>query len=153
MISRPVCVNRPNPNEVIDKILMRIRDLHKIVGLGVAVLAMPNQAAAAEGKPMAGRRPNIIMILSDDQGYGDLGRNGNPVLKTPNLEKMYDEGIHFEDFHVSPACSPTRASLMSGKHEFKNGVTHTIYERERMSLKSTTIAQMPFAENAGGIAS
>jgi arylsulfatase len=82
------------------------------------------------------------MVLSDDQGYGDLGRNGNPVLKTPNLDKMYDESIHFEDFHVSPACSPTRSSLMSGKHEFKNGVTHTIYERERMSLKSTTIAQV-----------
>ena len=121
---------------------MKMRDLLKIVGLCVAVLPMPNQAAAAEGKPMAGRRPNIIMILSDDQGYGDLGRNGNPVLKTPNLNKMYDEGIHFEDFHVSTACSPTRASLMSGKHEFKNGVTHTIYERERMSLKSTTIAQV-----------
>ncbi|MEI6604723.1 MAG: arylsulfatase [Verrucomicrobiota bacterium] len=121
---------------------MHTCDILKITGLAIAVLAMPNLASAAAGKPLAGRRPNIIMILTDDQGYGDLGRNGNPVLKTPNLDKMYDESIHFEDFHVSPACSPTRSSLMSGKHEFKNGVTHTIFERERMSLQSTTIAQV-----------
>jgi len=81
-------------------------------------------------------------MLTDDQGYGDLGRNGNKILKTPNLDKMYDEGIHFEDFHVSPTCAPTRASIMSGKHEFKCGVTHTILERERLSLKTTTIAQV-----------
>jgi len=98
--------------------------------------------ASAVAAGLAGKRPNIIVILTDDQGYGDLGRNGNKVLKTPNLDRMYDESMHFEDFHVSPTCSPTRASLLSGKHEFKNGVTHTILERERMSLKSTTIAQV-----------
>lgn len=91
---------------------------------------------------LAAKRPNIIVILTDDQGYGDLGRNGNTVIKTPNLDKMYDEAVHFEDFHVSPTCSPTRSSLMSGKHEFKNGVTHTIHERERMSLKTTTLPQI-----------
>ena len=112
------------------------------VGLGAAVLALSAQAFAADGNSLAGRRPNIIVILTDDQGYGDLRRNGNPVIQTPNLDKMYDESLHFEDFHVSPTCSPTRASIMSGKHEFKNGVTHTIMERERMSLKSTTIAQV-----------
>ena len=95
-----------------------------------------------ERRAMTGRRPNIIVILTDDQGYGDLGRNGNKVIKTPNLDRMYDESLHFEDFHVSPTCAPTRSSIMSGKHEFKNGVTHTIFERERMSLKSTTIAQV-----------
>jgi len=99
-------------------------------------------AVCATAEPLAGKRPNIIVILTDDQGYGDLGRNGNPVIKTPHLDKMYDEAVHFEDFHVSPTCSPTRSSLMSGKHEFKNGITHTINERERMSLKTTTIAQV-----------
>jgi arylsulfatase len=93
-------------------------------------------------EPLAGKRPNIIIVLTDDQGYGDLGRNGNPVIKTPNLDKMYDEAVRFEDFHVSPTCSPTRSSLMSGKHEFKNGITHTIHERERMSLKTTTLPQL-----------
>jgi len=121
---------------------MNIHDYLKAAALGVAALATPIHAFAADAKPMAGRRPNIILILSDDQGYGDLGRNGNTIIQTPNLDKMYDESVHFEDFHVSPACSPTRSSIMSGKHEFKNGVTHTILERERMSLKSTTVAQV-----------
>ncbi len=91
---------------------------------------------------MAGSKPNIILILTDDQGYGDASCNGNPILKTPNLDRLYREGVHFEDFHVSPTCSPTRSSLLSGKHEFKNGVTHTIHERERLSLKTTTLAQV-----------
>lgn len=91
---------------------------------------------------LAGHRPNIVLIVSDDQGYGDLGRNGNPVVRTPNLDRMYDESVRFEDFHVSPTCAPTRASLMTGRHEFKNGVTHTILERERLNLQATTIAQV-----------
>ena len=96
----------------------------------------------APENPLAGRRPNILLILTDDQGYGDLGRNGNPLIQTPHLDKFYDESAHFEDFHVSPTCSPTRAALMTGRHEFKNGVTHTIRERERLTLTATTIAQV-----------
>ena len=91
---------------------------------------------------LAGSRPNIVFILSDDQGYGDFSCHGNPVLKTPNLDRLHDEGRRFTDFHVSPTCSPTRCSLMTGRHEFKSGVTHTIMERERMSLQATTIAQV-----------
>jgi arylsulfatase len=99
-------------------------------------------AAANAARPLAGQKPNIILILTDDQGYGDLGRNGNPVLKTPNLDRMYDEGIHFEDFHVSPSCAPTRSCLMTGMHEFKNGITHTIFERDRLSLSARTVADV-----------
>ncbi|HEX4951272.1 MAG TPA: arylsulfatase [Blastocatellia bacterium] len=88
------------------------------------------------------RRPNIILILTDDQGYGDLGRHGNPILQTPNLDRLHDEAVRFTDFHVSTTCAPTRSALLSGRHDFKNGVTHTILERERMTLKTTTIAQI-----------
>ena len=77
-------------------------------------------------------RPNIIFILTDDQGYGDLSCTGNPILKTPNVDRLHDEGVRFTDFHVGPTCSPTRAELNTGRHEFRNGVTHTIYERERL---------------------
>ncbi|MCX7047503.1 MAG: arylsulfatase [Candidatus Sumerlaeota bacterium] len=116
----------------------------KLAGLSTAGLAISRfgSAALSDASTLGSKRPNIILILTDDQGYGDLARNGNPVIKTPNLDRMYDESVHFEDFHVSPTCSPTRSSLMSGKHEFHNGVTHTINERERMSLKTTTIAQI-----------
>ena len=86
-------------------------------------------------------RPNIVFVLTDDQGYGDIAAHGNPVIKTPNLDRLHHESVRFTDFHASPTCSPTRAALMTGQHEFKSGVTHTIFERERMSLKSATLAE------------
>jgi arylsulfatase A-like enzyme len=100
---------------------------------------LPADGVAAE---LVACRPNIVLVVSDDQGYGDLGRHGNPLVRTPNLDRMYDESVRFDDFHVSPTCAPTRASLMTGRHEFKNGVTHTILERERLNLQATTIAQV-----------
>lgn len=86
--------------------------------------------------------PNIILVMTDDQGYGDLGCHGHPFLKTPNIDRLYSQGTRFTDFHVSPTCAPTRAALMSGKAPFKNGITHTILERDRMALSSTTIAEV-----------
>ena len=68
-------------------------------------------------------KPNILFILTDDQGYGDLGRHGHPVLETPNLDRLHDESVRFDNFYVSPSCSPTRAALLTGMHEFRNGVT------------------------------
>ena len=103
-------------------------------------LCVSTVAVQADG--IAGKRPNFLFILTDDQGYGDVSAHGNPVLKTPNLDKLRSEGIRFTDFHVSPTCSPTRSALMTGRHEFKNGVTHTILERERLTLSATTIAQV-----------
>lgn len=87
-------------------------------------------------------RPNIIIVMPDDLAYGDYGCLGNPVLQTPAVDGFIKESLLFTQFHVSPTCSPTRASLMSGRHEFKNGVTHTILERERMSLDTFTLPQM-----------
>lgn len=105
-------------------------------GLWFVLLGAPGNAAEPR------RAPNIILILTDDQGYGDLSCHGNPILKTPHLDQLSQESVRFRDHHVSPTCAPTRCSLMTGRHEFKSGVTHTIMERERMSLKATTIAQV-----------
>ena len=80
--------------------------------------------------------------MTDDQGFGDLSCNGNPVIKTPNIDKFHGESVRFTQFHVSPTCAPTRSAIMTGRHEFKNGITHTILERERMTLKATTLAQV-----------
>ena len=99
-------------------------------------------AVAAPAASLTGKRPNIVFLLTDDQGYGDISAHGNPVLKTPHLDQLRGEGRRFTDFHVSPTCSPTRSALLTGRHEFKNGITHTIFERERMSLESVTIAQV-----------
>ena len=90
----------------------------------------------------AAQRPNIIVVLTDDQGYGDLGCHGNPLLKTPNIDAFYRESVRFTDFNVSPTCAPTRAALLTGRHEFKNGVTHTIFERERLTTNAVTLAQV-----------
>lgn len=107
-----------------------------------AALAALSADAAPEPPALAGRRPNILFILTDDQGYGDLGVHGNPVLKTPRLDRLHAESARFTDFHVSPTCAPTRGALMTGRHEFKSGITHTILERERLALDATTIAQL-----------
>jgi arylsulfatase A-like enzyme len=109
---------------------------------GLALVALVAGYASVAHAGIAESRPNIVLIVSDDQGYGDLGRHGNPLVRTPNLDRMYDESVRFADFRVSPTCAPTRASLMTGRHEFKNGVTHTIHERERLNLQATTIAQV-----------
>ncbi len=86
--------------------------------------------------------PNVVFLLTDDQGYGELSCHGNPILRTPNLDRLYGQSVRFTDFHVSPTCAPTRCSLMTGRHEFRAGVTHTIFERDRMSLRAVTIAQV-----------
>ena len=108
----------------------------------ILVASLSCRAWAEADASRNGRRPNIVFVLTDDQGYGDLSCHGNPILKTPNLDRLYDEGVRFTDFHVSPTCSPTRAALLTGRHEFRNGVTHTIHERERLTLKATTVAQV-----------
>ncbi len=87
-------------------------------------------------------QPNIVIVMTDDQGYGDLSFTGNPILKTPHIDGFARQSMRFTDFQVSPTCAPTRSALMTGRHEFKNGVTHTIYERERLTLNATTIAQV-----------
>lgn len=104
-------------------------------------LLITAQFSTAGAADLTGRKPNIVFLITDDQGYGDISAHGNPVLQTPNLDRLHAEGVRFTDFHVSPTCSPTRASLMSGRHEFRNGVTHTILERERMSLGTVTLPQ------------
>src|SRR5260370_753794 len=104
-----------------------------------ATLVFP---AAASAQNLKGTKPNIILIITDDQGYGDLSCHGNPILKTPNIDKLHARSVRFTDFHVSPTCAPTRSALMTGRHEFKNGVTHTINERERLNLRSFTLAQL-----------
>jgi arylsulfatase A-like enzyme len=98
--------------------------------------------AALAGSPVHAAPPNIILVMTDDQGYGDLACHGNPHIQTPHLDAFYKQAARFTDFHVSPTCAPTRSALLTGRHEFKNGVTHTIQERERLTLQAFTVAQL-----------
>lgn len=91
---------------------------------------------------LAGKRPNIILVITDDQGYGPVGAHGHPWIRTPNLDELYKSSTRFTRFLVSPTCAPTRSALMTGRHPMRNGVTHTILERERMTLDATTLPQV-----------
>ncbi len=71
--------------------------------------------------------PNVVFVITDDQGYGDLGCTGNARIKTPNTDKLANESIWLTDYHVAPTCSPTRAALMSGHWTNRTGVWHTIH--------------------------
>ncbi|MFW2375739.1 MAG: sulfatase-like hydrolase/transferase, partial [Cellulophaga baltica] len=75
------------------------------------------------------QKPNVILLVVDDQGYGDIGRLGNKILKTPNIDALYDESARFTQYHVSPTCAPTRAALMTGHHSNRAGVWHTVNGR------------------------
>src|SRR5256885_3570762 len=116
----------------------------EVYGLLSALLPLVGASRAAAA---VAERPNIVIVMPDDVGYGDYACLGNPIIRTPAANAFWKQSVRFTDFHVSPTCAPTRAALMTGRHEFKNGVTHTIYERERLTLKATTIAQV--LKNAG----
>lgn len=88
------------------------------------------------------RRPNVILIISDDQGYGDLSLHGNPHLKTPNLDRIGREGVQFTQFQVCPVCSPTRSSLMTGRYNYRTGVVDTYLGRSMMHPDEVTLPEI-----------
>ena len=106
--------------------------------LAAATILFCFQAAAA----MQARRPNIILIITDDQGHGDLGFHGNPKIRTPNIDKFAGESVQFRRFYVSPVCAPTRASLMTGRYNYRTGVVDTYLGRALMYPDEVTIAEM-----------
>ena len=103
---------------------------------------LPGAKQSVHAESLTAARPNVILVMTDDQGMGDLSCLGNPLIKTPNLDRFYQMSTRFTEFHVSPTCAPTRSAIFSGRHEFRNGVTHTIKERERMALSTTTFPQL-----------
>ena len=108
-----------------------------------ALLAPATALRAATGlKP-----PNVIIVLTDDQGYGDLACHGNPRIKTPNLDKLHGESVRLTDFHVSPLCTPTRAALMTGCDPVRVGAWSTTFGR---SLLREGVPTMADAFAAGG---
>ncbi|MCG9792354.1 arylsulfatase [Flavobacterium algicola] len=108
--------------------------------LTLLIISIP-LISKAQVSQLKNSRPNIIFVMTDDQGMGDFSCMGNQVVKTPNIDKFYEKATRFTEYHVSPTCAPTRAAIMSGRHEFRAGVTHTILERERMALDIFTLPQ------------
>ena len=92
--------------------------------------------------PIENKKPNVIIIMTDDQGFGDLGINENPNIMTPNIDKFASESIQFNNFFVSPVCAPTRSSLMTGRYSLRTGVRDTYNGGAIMSENETTIAEI-----------
>jgi arylsulfatase A-like enzyme len=90
---------------------------------------------------MGAERPNVLIVITDDQGYGDLGAHGNPVVKTPNLDTFAKTSVRLRNFHVSPVCSPTRSSLLTGLYNYRTGVVDTFLGRSMMRPDVKTLAE------------
>ncbi len=87
------------------------------------------------------KSPNVIIILADDVGYGDLGCHGNTIIKTPNIDALSSKSYRFSNFHVGTTCSPTRAMLMTGKNNNSTGVWHTVNGREILNKDEKILPQ------------
>jgi arylsulfatase A-like enzyme len=108
----------------------------------VLVMAPLGSTSAQELGQATGQQPNVILIITDDQGYGDLGCLGNPVIRTPNLDALHSQSVQLTDFHVDPTCAPTRSALMTGRYSGRVGVWHTIMGRSILPRGETTMADV-----------
>ena len=100
-------------------------------------LAVPHPVSAA-----APAKPNVLLVLVDDQGYGDLSVHGNPVLKTPHMDRLHAESIRFTDFHVAPMCTPTRGQLMTGVDALRNGAMNVSSGRTNLRRDFPTMPEI-----------
>ena len=98
-----------------------------------APLALSARAAAPS-------RPNVVLVMTDDQGYGDIARHGNPVIRTPNLDALHDRSVRLTGYHVSPTCAPTRSALLTGRYTNITGAWHTIQGRSLLDPREVTMA-------------
>jgi arylsulfatase A-like enzyme len=109
--------------------------------LGISILASLPACRSGMGRDRQAK-PNVIVILTDDQGWGDLSFHGNANLNTPNIDRLAGSGASFERFYVCPVCSPTRAEFLTGRYHPRSGVYSTSEGGERMDLDETTIADI-----------
>ncbi len=106
-----------------------------------SLLACTGSPESSPATRQVQQSPNIILIMTDDQGWGDLSLNGNPNLRTPNIDALAANGVSFDRFYVQPVCSPTRAELLTGRYATRGGVYSTSAGGERLDLDETTFAE------------
>jgi arylsulfatase A-like enzyme len=99
-------------------------------------------AAAGAWAGRAQRPTNVVVILTDDQGYGDLACHGNPLARTPHLDRLHAESTRLTDFHVDPTCSPSRSALLTGRYSHRVGVWHTVIGRNFLRRGEVTMAEV-----------
>lgn len=118
-------------------LLQRNRGLIPCGLLVFLICGFSHKGIAAEGK-----QPNVILLLTDDQGYGDVGFHGNAQIRTPHMDELARQGMELTRFYCSPVCAPTRASLMTGRYYYRSGVVHTSRGGAKMYGEETTLAEL-----------
>lgn len=112
-----------------------IQTARLVTGL-ILIAAIAPSVRAQEGKP------NVVIVITDDQGYGDTSFSGNPIIKTPNIDNLKSQGTLLGNFHVDPTCAPTRSALMTGRYSDRVGVWHTVQGRSMLRRRETTMANV-----------
>lgn len=97
---------------------------------------------AAAAYSVGAEKPNVLIVITDDQGYGDVAFTGNPAIKTPNIDRLRNEGLLLNNFHVDPTCAPTRSALMTGRYSDRVGVWHTVQGRSMLRRREITMADI-----------
>lgn len=103
-------------------------------------------AASFCGGVLAADKPNVVIVITDDQGYGDLSCHGNPTIKTPEIDELFADSVRLKDYHVAPTCSPTRCAFLTGHWTNRTGVWHTIMGRSMLRENEVTMGQV-FQDN------
>ncbi|RMG02844.1 MAG: sulfatase [Planctomycetota bacterium] len=111
-------------------------------GIVVLLACVTTALVVSTGTAAEPKRPNVLIVVSDDQGYGDLAAHGNPVIDTPNLDALHDVAVRLTNFHVDPTCAPTRSALMTGKYSHHVGVWHTIQGGNHLRRGEVTMAEV-----------
>ncbi len=128
-------ISRSNTLKTLSAAIIGIAGLFSIAGCDKNGAAQVNEPASDQSSNQATviKQPNIILVMTDDQGYGDFGMYNNPIVNTPNIEKLASQSQRLTNFHVDPTCSPTRAALLSGQYSLRAGVWHTVMGRHMLS--------------------
>jgi arylsulfatase A-like enzyme len=129
--------------------MRRLALLALVLTVAKGIFVPPSRAqqmSRTEKGSTSAHSPNVVLIMTDDQGYGDIRAHGNQEIETPNIDRLYRQSIRLTDFHVDPTCSPTRAALLTGRYSTQTGVWHTIAGRSLLKRDEVTIADV-FSEN------
>ena len=106
------------------------------------LLCLALLVGCSSNESVPGERPNIVLILTDDQGWGDIGVHGNDRIRTPALDRFAAESVELTRFYVEPVCAPTRAALLTGRYHYRSGVIHTSRGGAKMHGDETTLAEI-----------
>ncbi|MBD3266542.1 sulfatase-like hydrolase/transferase [bacterium] len=129
-------LNKPKGNAMNHQTQLTRRTFLQTSAATAGSLAIGSQQAFSQ------EQPNVILIITDDQGYGDIGVHGNKKIKTPNMDRFANESVAFDRFYVCPVCAPTRACLMTGRYNYRTGVVDTYLGRAMMHNDEITMAEV-----------